>query len=206
MDLTGLVLYLSGKFGAVSAGGVWPDASDAGNDAQLGANILVTESDGGVFDGTGGASPGVNVSAGNDITITVWCRSGASTQNIYDNTPGSAGWRLRPLTNDMQAIRFYTGATRTASGATSYTGWQFFAATFSRTAVTIRRNDGAPVQTTFADSAPVASAQAGQIGQTVEIDGRWNGNIDDLTMWTRVLSDLEIETIRQAQLARHVNT
>ena len=166
------------------------------------------------FDGTNdhvSAGTGNPVGAGNTMTISLWATAdslsdASNTLNgligkrnsSFDSTmPFHFGVKqLKPRIERSGSNASFSAAIGTTDG---WTGYKHIALTISGTAATVYI-DGA-VHGTGTYTLGTATDAPITIGSTYPTKAEWDGQIDDVAMWSRALSATEIQSIYNANAA-----
>jgi hypothetical protein len=184
-----------------------------GNAANLpgGAGNNIT-----VLDGGGSTAGGVANDVdrtGSDLTISVWIKAAAwdtAWQGIVSHGEQN-DYRIARRGNNNPALLAYAGGTGDIQTGTSYGAtpagdglWHHIVATTANGGATQLYVDGV-LEATGAGPASIAQSTANNnllcIGCNPDNGREFNGLIDDLAMWDRVLTPSQIATIHSSGLA-----
>lgn len=129
--------------------------------------------------------------SGGNISVFFWCNANdlvTGTPHVAGKWTGSAGWRITPRTGD---ILLTLGAANIGATVTNLTGTTYHIGfTYNNNTWIVYRN-GVQVGTGNTGARTLASANAMTIG-SLGATSYWNGWIDEVNVWQRVLSASEV--------------
>ena len=169
-------------------------ASSVGGATPAFTNTLST-----LFDGTDDyISLGSRTQNFTDFTVSVWFKTQpkGGLNAIIGNTTGVGGY-LFFIGQAGGVIKFVDDAYRTISGVITDNAWHHLAVTYDSGANELKSYIDNSLFTTYTpvtSALPTNSNSFNQIGRRITV-GQWIGNLDELSVFSSVLSASDVSTI-----------
>lgn len=188
-------------------GGIASDSSGSGRDATVTGGNFVGGKLANAIQFTGAASRASYAAAdGNQITVAAWVRCDATGGGSFPRIVNAPGWRLmfRFSSNDPYSIGFASqdgvnGDWDSGGGSIALGNWYHVAASYDRSNLAANKPvfyiNGVKYPTiTLAQPSGTAATLSGTgyIGNSAALNRNWNGLIDELRVYNRILSEGEI--------------
>jgi hypothetical protein len=165
------------------------------------------------FNGTTGRAS-YSAQNSNQVTVTAWVRADAQGNSQFPRIVDTPTFRVffRFGSSDVNSVGFATldstnGDFDSGGGTIGLGSWYHVAASYDRSNLTnlplfyvngIRRST---VTLTMPSGTPPPLSGTGYIGNRAALDRAWSGPIDDLRIYNRLLSDIEVQAIAAAPTA-----
>ncbi|MBT4135339.1 LamG domain-containing protein, partial [archaeon] len=166
------------------------------------------------FDGSSYVNTPFNGTEYENLSFSFWAKTDelptVGNRYIMDNSPGSVGYiiRMDNAASSMTAYGYYaSGGLQSPSAITiPDTDWHYYVVTMNSTAVGISMDNGAFNYDTFSSDSLAASNDLMVFGGEYTGGNRWNGSIDEIAIFSKVLTADEILALYNATRLSHTET
>ena len=142
----------------------------------------------------------INGTDGPQITVVFWARANTLPFGGYcfilDNSPGSQGYMVRGDngTSVMRINAYMTGSgLKNCSADIPDTNFHFYTAQIAATFIRIKVDSGGWSTNAFSSDTLVLSSDTIKIGASVEGGSAWKGYIGEVMVYSRLLTEPEIQ-------------